>query len=179
MNYTNSCSKCGVAEKVKKMLRGNGSLEVFLWFITIIPGILLFIEPLPVYYFWLAFGIPAMGYSIWRWKSSYNVCPKCRSPLDPDWQPTNRAAVAGFVFGLMFNIPLISGILAVVMSSMGKRRAKSTGGQGGSISRVALILGVLNIVGWMLVSVSSSLLWSRHPMPPPPLPKAPLIDIRE
>jgi hypothetical protein len=165
------CSKCGIAVKLKMLPRGNSVVEVLLWLVPVINIFLLFIDRLPAYYFFLMFAVPATGYSVWRRKSRYSVCDKCNSPVDPGWQPTNNAAVTGLLFGLMFNIPIISGIIALIFGGIGIAKAKTTGGSGAGLSKLALLLGGLNIVIWLIVSVSLSLLWSTQaapPMPPPP-----------
>jgi hypothetical protein len=161
MNDTTTCPKCGVIEKTTKRPRGSGGFEMFLWLISIIPVFLAFVEPLPIYFFWMGFAVPALGYSIWRWRSGYVACAKCKTPLDPNWQPTNKSAVAGLLFGLMLHIPLISGIIAVVLAGVGKKRAKSIGGQGASVAKLAMILGIVNIVGWMTVSMAISMAWKK------------------
>lgn len=170
MNNAFSCSTCGPIEKTTTVQRGNSGLAIVLWLIAIIPGILLFIEPRPVYYFGLGFVVPSFGYSVWRCKSGYTVCTKCKTPLDSNWQPENRPAVGGLIFGLMLHVPLISGIIARILGVIGRRRAKSLQGQGLSIANLALILGVLNIAGWLLISISMSLAWCSEP---PPLPAPP------
>jgi hypothetical protein len=168
MSLAEPCPKCGVAEKTVKQARGSGGLEMLLWLAAIIPAILLFVEPLPIYYFWMAFAVPAVGYSIWRWKSRYVACAKCKSPVELNWQPTNGPAVAGFVCGLMLHVPVAAGVCALVLGAVGRSRAKSGGGQGATLARIALFLGVLNIVAWIIVSLSANLAWNSRQAPPPP-----------
>ena len=56
---------CGHISSPKTAIKGNGLIEIFLWFFFIIPGII---------------------YSIWRSSSRYKVCRKCHGtnliPLD-------------------------------------------------------------------------------------------------
>lgn len=59
------CTLCGYSGEVKKKNKGNGLIELILWFFFIIPGII---------------------YSIWRRADKQNLCPKCGNasmiPLD-------------------------------------------------------------------------------------------------
>lgn len=162
MNDAAACQKCSVIEKTMKRPRGSGIFEMFLWLISIVPAFLAFVEPLPIYFFWMGFIVPALGYSIWRRRSGYIACGKCKIPLTPNWHPTNRPAVAGLLFGLMLHIPLISGIIALVLAGFGKKRAKSIEGQGAFVAKFAMILGIVNIVGWMAVSMAISMAMSAQ-----------------
>jgi hypothetical protein len=133
---------------------------MFFWIIAILPIVpALSSGFVPAYGLWMAFAVPALGYSIWRWRSGYAVCGKCNTPLDANWQPTNRPAVAGFLFGLMLQIPLVSGIVALILGGIGRGRAKVIGSQGESLAKLAQILGIVNIVGWMIVSITISFAW--------------------
>lgn len=53
------CTQCGYVGKSKGAIKGNGFIEIMLWFFFIIPG---------------------MIYSVWRSSSRYKVCPECKSP---------------------------------------------------------------------------------------------------
>ena len=171
MTEGEQCPKCG-GKKHKTVYRGSGGLQATLWLISFIPMLLALIEPLKVYFFWIGFAVPAIGYTIWRVASRYRVCQQCGAPIDPSWQPTNRSAVAGLVFGLMLHIPLVSGIAALILGAVGWSKSKSGATGGARAAKIALILGVVNVVVWMLVSLSMSVSWGRRdvaPLPPPHL----------
>ena len=53
------CTQCGYTGDPKSAIKGSGCLEVTLWLLFIIPGLL---------------------YSIWRSSSRHKVCPECKSP---------------------------------------------------------------------------------------------------
>ncbi len=59
------CTLCGYAGETKQKNKGNGFIELILWFFFLIPGII---------------------YSIWRRSDKGNICPKCGNkamiPLD-------------------------------------------------------------------------------------------------
>ena len=59
------CTYCGYVGKPKRKTRGNFFIELILWLVLIVPGVI---------------------YSIWRLSTRYYVCPKCGSetmiPLD-------------------------------------------------------------------------------------------------
>jgi hypothetical protein len=175
MNETTNCPKCGAIEKTTKQFRGSGGLAIFLWIIPIACLFVRFIEPIQLYedsekvllrlYFWMAIALPALGYSIWRLRSGYLVCDKCKTPLDPNWQPTNKMAVAGLIFGLTPQIPYavctplalfpISGIITLIIGNRIMKKAKASGGQGKSVGKRVVLLGVLNVVGyWIFIAIA-------------------------
>jgi hypothetical protein len=53
------CTQCGYIGKAEGAIKGSALVEIFLWFLLIIPGLI---------------------YSVWRSSSRYKVCPKCKSP---------------------------------------------------------------------------------------------------
>lgn len=53
------CPNCGYVGKPKKKTKGSFWIEVILWLMFIVPGIL---------------------YSVWRISSREKVCPKCGNP---------------------------------------------------------------------------------------------------
>ncbi|QHG91182.1 hypothetical protein CVO_04715 [Sulfurimonas sp. CVO] len=59
------CTNCGYIGHPKKVTKGSFFMEVILWFLFIVPGII---------------------YSIWRLTTRYNACPFCGAsnmvPLD-------------------------------------------------------------------------------------------------
>lgn len=52
------CRNCGYSGKVYLSMRGSGLIEVFLWLMFIIPGVI---------------------YSLWRSSSRFYKCPSCES----------------------------------------------------------------------------------------------------
>ena len=164
------CSRC--SKKATTKLRGNGGLEAILWLIAVIPGLLCLIEPLPVYFVWMGFIVPAIGYTVWRWTTRYTWCTSCNGPVGP-YSPTNKSAVASLILGLTVHIPLVTGIAAIILGIVGRKRAKTLDGQGSLLAKVGLILGILSVSGWMLYSFALSAAWTQ-PTPPPPRPPAPL-----
>ena len=65
MSEPKLCITCGYVGPSKRETRGSFLLEVFLWFILLVPGIF---------------------YSIWRHATRYDACPKCAAanliPID-------------------------------------------------------------------------------------------------
>jgi hypothetical protein len=59
MAKTLICTQCGYIGNPKTAIEGNGCLEIVLWLLFIVPGLI---------------------YSIWRSTSRHKVCPKCKSP---------------------------------------------------------------------------------------------------
>ncbi|SDB03346.1 hypothetical protein SAMN05660653_00146 [Desulfonatronum thiosulfatophilum] len=53
------CTNCGAKGKPKKIAKGSFVLEVVLWLLLIVPGII---------------------YSFWRLTSKQKVCPICKAP---------------------------------------------------------------------------------------------------
>jgi len=53
------CPNCGTVAKPKKVTKGSFLIEVFLWLLFIIPGVI---------------------YSLWRLTTKAEVCPKCGAP---------------------------------------------------------------------------------------------------
>lgn len=51
------CPNCGYEGKAKRMIKGSLVLEIVLWLLFIIPGLI---------------------YSIWRSTSRYHACPRCK-----------------------------------------------------------------------------------------------------
>lgn len=52
------CKECGYHGKMKKHTKGSFIIEVFLWLMLLVPGIV---------------------YSLWRVTSKIKICPKCKS----------------------------------------------------------------------------------------------------
>ncbi|MBN1254923.1 MAG: hypothetical protein JXA50_06590 [Deltaproteobacteria bacterium] len=53
------CPNCGYLVRPKKVVKGSILIEVFLWLLFIIPGLL---------------------YSLWRLSTKTSVCPACGTP---------------------------------------------------------------------------------------------------
>lgn len=53
------CPRCGTTAKPKTVTRGSFLVEVFLWLLLIVPGIL---------------------YSLWRLSTRHTACPSCGAP---------------------------------------------------------------------------------------------------
>jgi len=53
------CSNCGYIGKQKTYTKGSFIIELFLWLMLIVPGII---------------------YSLWRLTTKFKACPKCRAP---------------------------------------------------------------------------------------------------
>jgi ribosomal protein S27AE len=53
------CPRCGTTAKEKSVTRGSFLIEVFLWCLLILPGLL---------------------YSLWRLSTRARVCPSCGAP---------------------------------------------------------------------------------------------------
>ncbi len=53
------CTQCGYIGKTETAIKGNMGIEIVLWLLFIIPGLI---------------------YSVWRSSSRYEVCPKCKNP---------------------------------------------------------------------------------------------------
>jgi hypothetical protein len=53
------CTQCGYVGKAEGAIKGSILVEIFLWCLLIIPGLI---------------------YSAWRSSSRHTVCPKCKNP---------------------------------------------------------------------------------------------------
>ena len=53
------CTHCGTIAEPKTYIKGNIIVELFLWLLFLLPGLI---------------------YSIWRLSSRYKGCPKCGAP---------------------------------------------------------------------------------------------------
>ncbi len=69
------CPNCGTIGKPKRLTKGSFVIEVFLWLLLIVPGLL---------------------YSLWRMTSKQLVCPSCQHPnMIPTDSPKALAARSG------------------------------------------------------------------------------------
>jgi uncharacterized membrane protein YqaE (UPF0057 family) len=67
------CTSCGYMGRPKKITKGNFIIELILWCLFIIPGLI---------------------YSIWRLTAKYNVCPQCKhATMIPESSPFGRELV--------------------------------------------------------------------------------------
>jgi RNA polymerase subunit RPABC4/transcription elongation factor Spt4 len=67
------CTQCGTVANPKKHTKGSFLIEVFLWLLLIVPGLI---------------------YSLWRLTSKQKVCPACKSPsIVPVTSPVAQAAL--------------------------------------------------------------------------------------
>ena len=67
------CPNCGTVGRPKKVTRGSFLIELFLWLMFIVPGLI---------------------YSIWRLSTRASVCPACGAPnMIPTDSPKARAAI--------------------------------------------------------------------------------------
>jgi hypothetical protein len=70
------CANCGFKGNSKTVTNGSFLIEVFLWIMLIIPG---------------------MIYSLWRMTSKYKACPKCNAPnMVPMDSPRGKKLEAEF-----------------------------------------------------------------------------------
>lgn len=168
MKQKTMCSHCNQETETQTSFRGSSGLEALLWLVSLIPVLLVFIEPLPIYFLWIGFIVSAVGYSLWRRSTKHAVCVACKKPVVDGSDRTNIPAAASLTLGLMLQIPLLSGILAVIFGLVGMKRAKNAAVGGATLAKVGLLLGCLNIVGWMTYSFMLSFAWQQMPLPPPP-----------
>lgn len=67
------CTSCGTVGNPKKVTKGSFLVEVFLYLLMILPGII---------------------YSLWRLTSKYQACPQCKAPnMIPLSSPIAQAAL--------------------------------------------------------------------------------------
>ena len=70
------CSNCGFVGKPKKKVKGSLLLEIVLWLLLIVPGIV---------------------YSFWRFTSKYKACPTCGAAnLIPADSPKGKQLASQF-----------------------------------------------------------------------------------
>jgi Domain of unknown function (DUF4190) len=62
--------------------------------------------------------------------------------------PWSVAALAGFACGILLIIPFIAGIAAIVLGVMGLRETREPSVRGRRLAIAAIVLGLVNIVGW-------------------------------
>lgn len=69
------CTTCGFIGKRRKRTRGSFLLEVFLWLLFLLPGLV---------------------YTIWRSMSKEKICPQCENPtMIPADSPMGQKFLAG------------------------------------------------------------------------------------
>ena len=69
------CNACGYVGVPKKITKGSIAIEIVLWLMFIVPGLI---------------------YSIWRLTSRYEACPNCKTPnsMIPTDSPVGQKLVA-------------------------------------------------------------------------------------
>jgi hypothetical protein len=70
-----------------------------------------------------------------------------------------KPALISFICGLLVCVPLITGILGVLLGILGFIAAGKPGMRGRWMAVVGLVLGILNIGGWVVVGGSSLAAW--------------------
>jgi hypothetical protein len=86
-----------------------------------------------------------------------------QSPLGPYDNARPRvsgAAVTSLVCGLLFCIPMITSLVAVVFGAVGIRQTKNPHVGGRGLAIAGLILGILGVGGWILAGVGGVAFWS-------------------
>lgn len=73
-------------------------------------------------------------------------------PADPNQlkTPSNTPAALSLIWGILIFVPFVTGILAIIFSSLGRRRAVELKGVGVNASIAGLTLGVVNILFWVV-----------------------------
>ena len=93
------CLDCGFVSEPVNHKPGTFPMEVALWLLFLIPGVLYFIRYKPGAFPmeaapWLLFLVPGVFYSIWRLTTRYEGCAKCRSNrIVPTDSPVAQAAI--------------------------------------------------------------------------------------
>ena len=67
----------------------------------------------------------------------------------PQPRPSNALGIASLVCGCLLCIPLLPGLAAVILGIFGIRQSRGGHSTGKGLSIAGLILGCLNIVGWL------------------------------
>ncbi len=62
--------------------------------------------------------------------------------------PWSAASLAGFACGIFLIVPFVAGIAAVALGVMGLRETREPSVRGRRLAIAAIILGLVNIVGW-------------------------------
>jgi hypothetical protein len=82
-------------------------------------------------------------------------------PLSPQATPaytmeparaSNASAVVSLVCGLVFCVPFLTSLLAVIFGMVGLSKSKGPRGSGRGMAMAGLILGVLGLAGWSVAS---------------------------
>jgi Domain of unknown function (DUF4190) len=80
-------------------------------------------------------------------------------PESPRWPPpVSGRAIASLVFGVMFCVPLVPSLLAMLLGAAGLRETRRGARSGRRLAMTGLILGVVGVAGWLLVG-SVTYLW--------------------
>jgi hypothetical protein len=81
----------------------------------------------------------------------YGAPPPPNQPYGypPQPQGSNGPAIASLIFGILLCIPLLTGLLAIILGFVGRGKAKDPRFGGRGMATTGIILGLLNIVGWI------------------------------
>jgi hypothetical protein len=63
-------------------------------------------------------------------------------------RPWSVASLSGFACGILLIVPFIAGIAAIVLGVMGLRETRDPALRGRRLAIAAIVLGVVNILGW-------------------------------
>ena len=68
----------------------------------------------------------------------------------PGYPParTSGSAVTSLIFGIVFCIPFVSGLLALIFGIVGVRATRSPAVRGRGMAVAGLVLGVIGLIGW-------------------------------
>jgi len=61
---------------------------------------------------------------------------------------TSAAAVTSLIFGIVFCIPLVSALIAIICGIVGISATKKPGVSGRGLAIAGLVLGILGLIGW-------------------------------
>lgn len=67
------CTQCGHVGNPKKVTKGSFIIEIILWCLFLVPGLI---------------------YTIWRVSSRYKVCPNCKGTMIPTDSPVGKKLIA-------------------------------------------------------------------------------------
>jgi hypothetical protein len=68
------CTACGYVGEAERITKGSFIIEVFLWLMLLVPGVI---------------------YTLWRHTSKYEACPECQSPgMIPEDSPVAQKFLA-------------------------------------------------------------------------------------
>jgi len=84
----------------------------------------------------------------------YNLSPRLR---------TSGMAVTSFILGLIWCIPILTGIAAIIFGIFGIRATRSPAVKGRMLAVTGLILGIMSTFGWGLMAFETyTAFWPQH-----------------